>query len=49
MLGELKQQQPSLAAAIDARIQANLKAMDKGAISELGQYATLDAAKVKLF
>lgn len=43
-LGELKQQQPSLAAAIDARIQANLKAMDKGAISELGQYATLDAA-----
>lgn len=43
-LGELKQQQPSLAEAIDARIQANLKAMDKGAISELGQYATLDAA-----
>lgn len=43
-LGELKQQQPSLAEAIDARIKANLKAMDKGAISELGQYATLDAA-----
>ena len=43
-LGELKTQKPSLADAIDARIQANLKAMDKGAISELGQYATLDAA-----
>lgn len=43
-LGELKQQQPSLAAAIDARIKANWKAMDEGAISELGQYATLDAA-----
>ena len=43
-LGELKNQKPSLADAIDARIQANLKAMDKGAISELGQYATLDAA-----
>lgn len=43
-LGELKQQQPSLAAAIDARIKANWEAMDKGAISELGQYATLDAA-----
>lgn len=43
-LGELKQQQPSLAAAIDARINANWEAMDKGAISELGQYATLDAA-----
>lgn len=43
-LGELKQQQPSLAAAIDARIKANWEAMDKGAISKLGQYATLDAA-----
>lgn len=43
-LGELKQQQPSLAEAIDARIKANWEAMDKGAISELGQYATLDAA-----
>ena len=43
-LGELKKQQPSLADAIDARIKANLEAMDKGAISELGQYATLDAA-----
>ena len=43
-LGELKKQKPSLADAIDARIEANLKAMDKGAISELGQYATLDAA-----
>ena len=43
-LGELKEENPSLAKAIDARIEANLKAMDKGAISELGQYATLDAA-----
>lgn len=43
-LGELKTQNPSLADAIDARIKANLQAMDKGAISELGQYATLDAA-----
>lgn len=43
-LGELKKQQPSLADAIDARIKANLEAMDKGAISELGKYATLDAA-----
>ena len=43
-LGELKKQKPSLADAIDARIKANLEAMDKGAISELGQYATLDAA-----
>ena len=43
-LGELKEKNPSLAKAIDARIEANLKAMDKGAISELGQYATLDAA-----
>lgn len=43
-LGELKKQQPSLADAIDARIKANLEAMDKGAISELGKYTTLDAA-----
>lgn len=43
-LGELKTQNPTLADAIDARIKANWKAMDKGAISELGEYATLDAA-----
>ena len=43
-LGMLKEENPSLAKAIDARIEANLNAMDNGAISELGQYATLDAA-----
>lgn len=43
-LGKLKEEKPSLADAIDARIKANLEAMDNGAISELGQYATLDAA-----
>ena len=43
-LGELKTQNPTLADAIDARIKANWEAMDKGAISELGKYATLDAA-----
>lgn len=43
-LGELKKQQPSLEKAIDARIKANWDAMDKGALTELGQYATLDAA-----
>ena len=43
-LGELKEQNPSLADAIDARIKANREAMDKGALTELGQYATLDAA-----
>ena len=43
-LGKLKEENPSLAKAIDARIEANWKAMDKGAISALGQYATLDAA-----
>lgn len=43
-LGELKEKQPSLEKAIDARIQANWDAMDKGALTELGQYATLDAA-----
>ena len=43
-LGNLKKENPSLAKAIDARIEANLNAMDNGAISELGQYATLDAA-----
>lgn len=43
-LGKLKEENPSLAEAIDARIKANWEAMDKGAISALGQYATLDAA-----
>lgn len=43
-LGELKEKQPSLEKAIDARIKANWEAMDKGALTELGQYATLDAA-----
>lgn len=43
-LGKLRDENPSLADAIDARIKANWKAMDKGAISALGQYATLDAA-----
>lgn len=43
-LGNLMEENPSLANAIDARIEANLNAMDNGAISELGQYATLDAA-----
>lgn len=43
-LGELKEQKPSLADAIDARIKDNWEAMDKGALTELGQYATLDAA-----
>lgn len=43
-LGKLKEENPSLAKAIDARIKANWEAMDQGAISELGQYATLDAA-----
>ena len=43
-LGELKEKQPSLEKAIDARIQANWEAMDKGALTELGKYATLDAA-----
>lgn len=43
-LGKLKEENPSLAKAIDARIKANWEAMDRGAISELGQYATLDAA-----
>lgn len=43
-LGELRTKDPSLAVAIDARIKANWKAMDKGALTELGQYATLDEA-----
>ena len=43
-LGELKEKQPSLEKAIDARIKANWEAMGKGALTELGQYATLDAA-----
>lgn len=42
-LGELRND-PSLADAIDARIKENLAAMDNGAISQLGQYATLDEA-----
>ena len=43
-LGKLKDENPKLADAIDARIKANWEAMDKGALTELGQYATLDAA-----
>ena len=43
-LGDLRTKNPSLADAIDARIKENLAAMDKGAINELGQYATLDEA-----
>lgn len=43
-LGKLRNENPSLADAIDARIKANWKAMDNGAISDLGKYATLDAA-----
>lgn len=43
-LGKLRDENPSLADAIDARIKANWEAMDKGAISALGKYATLDAA-----
>ena len=43
-LGKLKEEKPSLADAIDARIKANWEAMDKGALTELGKYATLDAA-----
>lgn len=43
-LGELRTKDPSLADAIGARIKANWKAMDKGALTELGQYATLDEA-----
>lgn len=43
-LGKLRNENPSLADAIDARIKANWEAMDNGAISDLGKYATLDAA-----
>ena len=43
-LGKLKDENPTLADAIDARIKANWDAMDKGALTELGKYATLDAA-----
>lgn len=44
-LGDLKTSNPNLAAAIDARIKDNWKAIgDKGAVSELAQYATLDKA-----
>ena len=43
-LGKLKDENPKLADAIDARIKANWDAMDKGALTELGKYATLDAA-----
>lgn len=43
-LGKLKEENPSLAKAIDARIKANWEAMNNGALSELGQYATLDLA-----
>lgn len=44
-LGDLKTSNPDLAAAIDARIKDNWKAIgDKGAVSELAKYATLDEA-----
>ena len=45
-LGDLKTSNPNLAAAIDARVKDNWKAMigDNGAVSELAQYATLDQA-----
>ena len=44
-LGDLKTFNPNLAAAIDARIKDNWKAIgDKGAVSELATYATLDEA-----
>ena len=44
-LGDLKTSNPNLAAAIDARIKDNWKAIgDKGAVSQLAQYATLDEA-----
>lgn len=44
-LGDLKTSNPNLAAAIDARIKDNWKAIgDKGAVSELARYATLDEA-----
>lgn len=45
-LGDLKTSNSDLAAAIDARVKDNWKAMigDNGAVSELAQYATLDQA-----
>ncbi|MEQ2508557.1 hypothetical protein AAAT87_09745 [Segatella sinensis] len=44
-LGDLKTSNPDLAAAIDARIKDNWKAIgDKGAVSELAKYASLDKA-----
>lgn len=44
-LGDLKTSNPNLAAAIDARIKDNWKAIgDKGAVAELATYASLDKA-----
>lgn len=44
-LGDLKTSNPDLAAAIDARMKDNWKAIgDKGAVSELAKYASLDKA-----
>lgn len=45
-LGDLKTSNHDLAAAIDARVKDNWKAMigDNGAVSELAKYATLDQA-----
>lgn len=45
-LGDLKTSNSDLAAAIDARVKDNWKAMigDNGAVSELAKYATLDQA-----
>ena len=44
-LGDLKTSNPDLAAAIDARMKDNWKAIgDNGAVSELAKYATLDQA-----
>lgn len=44
-LGDLKTSNPDLAAAIDARMKDNWKAIgDNGAVSELAKYASLDKA-----
>lgn len=44
-LGDLKTSNPNLAAAIDARIKDNWKAIgDMGAVAELAKYASLDKA-----
>ena len=44
-LGDLKTSNPNLAAAIDARIKDNWKAIgDNGAVAELAKYASLDKA-----